>query len=124
MGENHSRTCAHCRAAWSENAAVIERKAVIRNHDGIHCRPSVCIVKAVADYAGRITVSSDRGATDLKSVMTLMTLALGYGCRVSVRVDGPDEQRVCEEVVGLFERCFDFPHPASVPPINPPSPVV
>jgi len=93
---------------------MIERPATVKNADGIHCRPSVLIVKAMASYPGRVTLTTDRGSSDVKSVMTLMMMAMGKGCLVRIRVEGPDEERTCAAVVELIERQFDFPNPAPV----------
>ena len=100
---------------------MIETTATVRNIDGIHCRPSVVIVKAVAGYTGQITVTAQRGHTNLRSVMSLMTLALGPGSKVAIRVNGPDEAKIGEKLVKLFETHFDFPPrtdgaPPAVPP--------
>jgi phosphotransferase system HPr (HPr) family protein len=86
-----------------------EAKAIIQNAQGIHCRPSAVIVKHVTGYDGKITVSSDRGIANLSSIMELMTLELYPGSEVTIRVDGPEEERVCQELVELFESHFDFP---------------
>jgi phosphocarrier protein HPr len=100
---------------------LIEVTATVRNTDGIHCRPSVVIVKAVGAYEGEITVTTPHGHTNLRSVMSLMTLALGPGSRVTIRVNGPDEAKVGENLVNLFEKHFDFPPRAEgAPPAVPP----
>lgn len=84
-------------------------KAVVQNAQGIHCRPSALIVKYASDYAGTITVTGERGVTALRSIMELMTLELYPDAEVTIQVEGPDEDRVCQELVHLFETHFDFP---------------
>ena len=86
-----------------------EMKAVVQNAQGIHCRPSALIVKYSSEYDGSITVTAERGETSLRSIMELMTLELYPDSEVTIRVEGPDEDRVCEELVKLFETHFDFP---------------
>lgn len=83
--------------------------ATIRNADGIHCRPSVVIVKAMENYEGEIEVRNEVGSTDLRSVMSLMAMGLRQEDAISIRVTGPDEGGVCRQVVELFETHFDFP---------------
>lgn len=100
---------------------MVEMTAIVRNADGIHCRPSVMIVKSVVGYAGQVMATADRGRTDLRSVMSLMTLALGPGARVTIRVTGPDESDMCARLVKLFETHFDFPRRSDGdPPLVPP----
>ena len=88
---------------------MIEKKAVVQNAQGIHCRPSALIVKYAGEYDGVISITGKRGSATLRSIMELMTLELYPGSEVTIQVDGPDEERVCEELVKLFETHFDFP---------------
>ncbi len=43
---------------------MIELPATIRNEQGIHCRPSAVIIKAVKNYDGEIRVISEEGECD------------------------------------------------------------
>ncbi|MBN1673389.1 MAG: HPr family phosphocarrier protein [Kiritimatiellae bacterium] len=88
---------------------MVEMTATIRNAQGIHCRPSAVIVKAVADYAGRIVVASGRHEVELRSLSDLVLMGIGCGERVRIRVSGPDEGRACQLLVDLFQTNFDFP---------------
>ena len=86
-----------------------EAKAVVQNAQGVHCRPSALIVKYASGYEGQIRVVGERGQTGLRSIMELMTLELYPQSEVLIQVEGPDEDRVCHELVDLFETHFDFP---------------
>lgn len=88
---------------------MIELLATVRNEMGIHCRPSAVIVKECNGYAGHISVTAASGTADLRSLMDLFRLGLEQGDRVSIRVSGPDEARMCARLVEIFERNFDFP---------------
>ncbi len=88
---------------------MVEMTATVQNGQGIHCRPSDVIVKYVADYEGDITVNGEKGETSLRSILELMTLELFPGSQVTIRVDGPNEETFCRDVVALFETHFDFP---------------
>ncbi len=88
---------------------MVEHSATIRNEHGIHCRPSTVIVKYVAGYEGRIEVVGIKGRTSLHSVLELMSLELFPGAEITVRVTGPDEEQMCNDLVALFETHFDFP---------------
>jgi phosphocarrier protein len=100
---------------------MADATATIRNRDGIHCRPSVVIVKAMEGYPGRIRIANDMGETNLQSVMSLMTLGLRSGDSVSITVTGPDEDVTCRKIVELFETHFDFPQRADGEPPLPPT---
>ncbi len=89
---------------------VVEQRAIIRNSAGIHCRPSACIVKAVASYPGQITILAPAGECDPRSIMALIGLGLDEGTEIVIRVEGPDEEEQCRRLVELFETHYDFPH--------------
>jgi len=88
---------------------MTERSAIIRNEAGIHCRPSAVILKEVKQYAGEVVVCSEFGETRLDSVMSLLSLGLDEGREIRIRVSGPDEEKVADRMVELFEYNFDFP---------------
>ncbi len=88
---------------------MVEMTATIQNAQGIHCRPSAVIVKYVSDYHGSITVIGEKGEARLSSILELMTLELFVGSQITIRVDGPDEEQFCKDLVALFETHFDFP---------------
>ena len=52
-----------------------EFKHVIADPMGMHARPAGMLVKAVAPYASKITVTAPTGTADAKRLMALMRLA-------------------------------------------------
>ena len=88
---------------------MVELTAIVRNHQGIHCRPSAVIVKMAEKYEGKITVRAENGAADCRSIMGLLCLGLEEGVELTVQATGPDEETMCRKIVGLFETHFDFP---------------
>lgn len=88
---------------------MAQGKATIRNEAGIHCRPSAHIVKELRDYTGRMCVRHEDEESDLKSMLSLMMLALTCGTTVEVEVQGPDEEEMLRKIIGLLEFEYDFP---------------
>lgn len=88
---------------------MIEKKAIIQNGQGIHCRPSAMIIRFVNSYEGEILVRAERGETSLRSILELMSLELYPGSEVTIQVSGPDEEEFCQDLVALLETHFDFP---------------
>ncbi len=87
---------------------MVTRSATVRNQFGIHCRPSCLIAKEAMGYPGTITVRTDAGQADAKSVLEMGSLGVGPGTRVTILVKGPDEDAVAARFVELFERQFEF----------------
>jgi phosphocarrier protein len=88
---------------------MIEKTAMIRNGQGIHCRPSARIVTEATRYTGQIRVFSEAGEADLRSLLSLVSLGLQEGSVVRVCVEGENEEAVCDQFVALMETHFDFP---------------
>ena len=88
---------------------MVEMTATVRNSQGIHCRPSAAIVKAVTGYPGDIEVIAEGGRCDPRSIMGILALGLHEGATLTIRVEGPEEEFQCRRVVELFETHYDFP---------------
>jgi phosphocarrier protein len=88
-----------------------ERLVTIRNKAGIHCRPSSVILNTInqefPDH--RFEVIQDGVATELNSILALISLGLSCGTQVILQVEGSDEEKAVQRVGDLFEYEFDFP---------------
>jgi phosphotransferase system HPr (HPr) family protein len=88
---------------------MVTKEAKIINAYGIHCRPSAVILDEVAKYDGHtISISTPNGDCDLSSIIALLALGLKEDDCITIRVDGPEEESVAEQMVELFQRDFDF----------------
>ncbi len=108
MTYSHKNLFAEGRESVYDIIIMVEIEAVIRNEYGIHCRPSAVIIREISDYPGSITVISDDGECNPRSMLGLMSLGLACGTSVRIRVEGPDEEDTAASVKTLFERNFDF----------------
>ena len=75
-----------------------EIKHVINDPLGMHARPAGMLVKAVAGYASKITVTAPTGTADAKRLMALMRLAAKQGMELTVTIEGADEAKAAEEL--------------------------
>ena len=88
---------------------MVERTAIIKNKQGMHCRPSTVIIKEAITMPGQITISTKDASCDCKSIMALLSLGLCPGAKVRIQVTGDNEEANCERLAALFEEEFDFP---------------
>jgi phosphotransferase system HPr (HPr) family protein len=88
---------------------MVEKKTEVRNEAGIHVRPSGVILEEAKDYPGSIEVEANGTSMKLNNVMGLLSLGLVQGSEVTIRVEGPDEEKEAEKLAELFSRHFDFP---------------
>ena len=75
-----------------------EIKYVITDPLGMHARPAGMLVKAVAAYASKITVTAPTGTADARRLMALMKLAAKQGMELTITVDGADEEKAAADL--------------------------
>ena len=75
-----------------------EFKHVIQDPMGLHARPAGMLVKAVAGYSSKITVTAPTGTADAKRLMALMRLAAKQGMELSITIEGADEEKAAAEL--------------------------
>ncbi len=71
---------------------------VINDPLGLHARPAGMLVKAVAPYASKVTLTTATGKADAKRLMAVMRLAAKQGTALIVSVEGPDEEKAAAEI--------------------------
>ena len=75
-----------------------EFKHVINDPLGLHARPAGMLVKAVAGYASKVTITAPTGTADAKRLMAVMRLAAKQGMELTVSVDDADEEKAAAEL--------------------------
>ena len=74
-----------------------EFKHVINDPMGLHARPAGMLVKAVAPYASKITITAPTGTADARRLMGIMRLAAKQGMELTFTVEGADEEKAATE---------------------------
>ena len=75
-----------------------EIKHVINDPLGMHARPAGMLVKAVAPYSSKVTVTAPTGTADARRMMALMRLAAKQGMELTVTIEGDDEEKAAVEL--------------------------
>ena len=89
---------------------MAEKTVKVKNEAGIHCRPSSRIMQKVLEYPDcTFNLETSKGSADLSSILSLMSLGLQKGDKVTIKVEGTNEQSACDEIADLFGYEFDFP---------------
>ncbi len=84
------------------------REIAIVNRLGIHARPAAMFVRTTSRFRCEVFVEKDGERINGKSIMGLMMLAAGPGCRIRIEAAGEDAQealRAIEELITV--RKFD-----------------
>lgn len=85
----------------------IKKELVVVNKLGIHARPAAMFVKTANRFECDVFVEKDGELVNGKSIMGLMMLAAGPGCRLIVHAEGEDAVKALQELEALLKRKFD-----------------
>ena len=71
---------------------------------GIHARPAGLLVKEVKSHAGStVTLSKGEKSVNLLKLMALMQMGIKQGDKVTVSVEGGDEEAVAAKIEEFFK---------------------
>ncbi|HHK73957.1 MAG TPA: HPr family phosphocarrier protein [Rhizobiales bacterium] len=82
------------------------RIMTIRNARGLHARASAKFVKCAENFTAQITVSRKGECVSATSIMGLLMLAAGPGCKISVSATGPDARAALQALNDLVDDRF------------------
>ena len=91
----------------SSESLKVTKEVVVVNKLGIHARPAAMFVKIASRFTSDIFVEKDGERVNGKSIMGLMMLAAGPGCKILVEADGSDAPQAVTELEALLKRKFD-----------------
>ncbi len=77
-----------------------EFRYTITDPEGIHARPAGELIKAIKDFASKITITKEGKAADAKSIFGVMGLAVKQGQEIVMTAEGDDE----EEAIVAIEK--------------------
>ena len=86
--------------------AEIVEEMVISNRLGMHLRPAQKFVQTVLKFQCDVHVQKDGQRVNAKSIMGLLTLAVGKGTRITVVCDGDDAADAISAVRALVDSGF------------------
>jgi phosphocarrier protein len=92
----------------SPGGDVLAKEFVITNFQGIHMRPASLFVKTANRFNCEVFVTKDGERINGKSIMGLLMLTAGPGCKIIVEASGPDAVAALAELETLVvQRKFD-----------------
>ncbi len=91
----------------SDTDGILIKELTVVNKLGIHARPAAMFVKTANRFTCDILVEKDGEKVNGKSIMGLMMLAAGPGCKLTVHADGKDAHAAVSEIEALLLRKFD-----------------
>jgi phosphocarrier protein HPr len=85
---------------------MIERTVTIVNKAGMHTRPASNIVKIASKYRSDFYIVKNGYSINGKSIIGVMTLAAEQGSKLTLKLDGDDEQKAADELQKFFDEGF------------------
>ena len=70
---------------------------------GIHARPAGILVKKIKEFTSTVTVIKGEKSVNALKLMALMQMGIKQGDKVTVTVEGGDEEAVCAAIENFFK---------------------
>ncbi|MCC2625866.1 MAG: HPr family phosphocarrier protein [Burkholderiales bacterium] len=85
---------------------MIMQKVEIINKLGLHARASSKLVSLANTFKSELTIIKNDKTASLKSIMSVMMLAVSKGTQVTLTADGSDEELAIKALIELINDKF------------------
>ncbi len=90
----------------NEILVMIDTTVDVINKLGLHARASGKLIEVTTKYRCNIQLGKNKELIDAKNIMSLLMLGAGKGTTLRLVIDGPNEEKACEEILSLFAARF------------------
>lgn len=77
---------------------MIQKSITIQLNGGLEARPIAMLVQVASQHESSVYIETEGKKVNAKSIMGMMSLALGNGEVVTVITNGNDEQQAMEDI--------------------------
>lgn len=81
----------------------IKKRVTLRNKHGLHARPATKFVELAKKFSSDILLAHKKEEVDGKSIISILTLGLGEGAKVTIKAVGDDAQQAVDALAGLIK---------------------
>lgn len=85
---------------------MIERQYTIMNEQGLHARPAGLLVQMASQSKSAVILVKDQKEFNGKSILGLMSIGARKGEQITIKIDGPDEEKTASNIDDLFTNNF------------------
>jgi catabolite repression HPr-like protein len=82
---------------------MVEKKVTVQLKNGLQARPAALFVQEANRYSSEVVLVKDEKRVNAKSIMGIMSLAVGHGTEVTLQVTGPDEAEALDALQAFIE---------------------
>jgi phosphocarrier protein len=87
-------------------SVALSEKLQIVNKLGLHTRAAAAFVRLASQFVSEVKLIKNRKAVDGKSIMGILMLAAGQGCKLTLEISGPDQDKAFAELKALIQGGF------------------
>jgi catabolite repression HPr-like protein len=83
---------------------MVEKKVTVQLKSGLQARPAALFVQEANRFTSDVFVEKEGKKVNAKSIMGIMSLAVGSGSELVLAVDGPDENEAIEALAEFVSK--------------------
>lgn len=85
-----------------------QRTVTLASRNGLHARPATILVERARNFVSDIYLVANNEEVDGKSIISILTLGLGQGAKITVRASGDDAEEAVEALAELLTSAVPF----------------
>jgi phosphocarrier protein len=83
---------------------MVKKTYKVTSEAGVHARLAAQLVNLASQFTSDISVEFQSKTVNLKSIMGVMSLAVGEGSEITIIVEGNDEQEASQQLDDFIKR--------------------
>ena len=83
---------------------MVEKQVEVKLKTGLQARPAALFVQEANRFSSDVFLEKDGKKVNAKSIMGLMSLAIGSGSVITLICDGKDESQAIEELAEYIQQ--------------------
>lgn len=83
---------------------MAEKKATVQLKTGLQARPAALFVQEANRFSSEVFVERDGKRINAKSIMGIMSLAIGTGTEITIIAEGIDDEAAVEKLSQFIEK--------------------
>ncbi|WP_019121128.1 HPr family phosphocarrier protein [Brevibacillus massiliensis] len=83
---------------------MVQQQVLVKLRTGLQARPAAFFVQEANRYAAEIFVEKGTKKVNAKSIMGIMSLAIGTGTEITITAEGPDAAQAVASLAKLVSK--------------------
>lgn len=83
---------------------MVEKQVEVKLKTGLQARPAALFVQEATRFSSDIYIEKEGKKVNAKSIMGLMSLAIGSGSMIKIIADGHDEEKAIEALAEYVQK--------------------